>query len=348
MSVDSETNREPSTNSDFTLLGKVIETSVSTQQTFSVIICTHNRCSLLSDVVASVREQRYPQERYEIIIADNASSDGTRQEVERLQQLPGHPVRYLYEPRLGKPHACNAGAQAAQGDILAFLDDDIIANPDWLAGLAQAYEFGGADVGGAGGGIRIQWEGPRPPWLLPELEGYLGSTGRHGETMRVLDDGMDLPGGNLSVVRSYFDEIGRFSTDLGPHGEKLLLRYHDDVELCQRIWRHGRRLVYAPQAWVYHRIFPAQMTRAYFLNRGYAQGLSDVALAQLQSPRSRLRLLRAAAADAVFLARDVLRYLAKQIGKQRPAAFAQLVYTASQWGRVQQGLKLALVGSKLS
>jgi glycosyltransferase involved in cell wall biosynthesis len=313
---------------------------------FSVVICTHNRSGLLTDAIASLREQAYPPEAYEIIVVDNASTDDTRDVVERLKDLPGHPVRYVYEPRLGKSFACNTGAREARGDVVAYTDDDVIADSGWLEGLAEGYSFGGPDVVGVGGAIRLLWEADRPTWLPVELDGYLGDTRRLGDRMRVLDYGIGLHGGNISARRSTLIEVGGFTTGLGPTGFSNLARYDEDLEFCQRIWRHGKRLVFAPHALVHHRISPLRATRLFFLRRGYAQGASDVLMARSHSTTCSPTLLRSLAMDTLLLARDLAKTAWMRLNGRSHDAFAQLVYSASRLGRIRQELALSLRGSR--
>jgi glycosyltransferase involved in cell wall biosynthesis len=272
---------------------------------------------------------------------DNASTDDTPGEVERLQQVGGHSIRYAYEANPGLSFARNAGAQATRGDILVYIDDDALATPVWLENLAKGFELA-PDVAAVGGGIELQWEGERPGWLPPELEGYLGHTARLGGGLRILNQGMYPFGGNFAVSRSSFDEIGGFSVHLGA-GSKTT-GYGEEEEFCQRLWRAGGQIAYAPEALVYHRIFPHRMTRRYMLRRGYGQGKSDVIVAQLQGRSPRWKLFLAAGVDTMRLFRDVLDAAYKRAVGRNQDAFAQLVYTASRWGRVEQEVRLAVTG----
>src|SRR5262245_32502899 len=124
----------------------------------SVIIPTLNRCTVLPEAVRSIREQSISDEQYEIIVVDNGSSDSTGPVVEHLNGRTGKSIRYIWEPRRGLHWARHAGVRAAEGEVLAFTDDDAVATPGWLGSLIKAY----ADprVGAAGGPIQVRWKTP--------------------------------------------------------------------------------------------------------------------------------------------------------------------------------------------
>ena len=106
------------------------------QPLISAIICTYNREQYLGLAIDSLLQQDFAE--FEVIVVDNASTDGTRQVVEA--RLPHAKLRYIYEPITGLSVARNTGAKIAQSSILAYLDDDAIATPQWLRVLYSAYE----------------------------------------------------------------------------------------------------------------------------------------------------------------------------------------------------------------
>lgn len=306
--------------------------------TFSVVICTYNRQDLLADVIASLRAQTYPSDRYEILVVDNASTDGTRAEVERLQKLDGHPVRYIDESRPGQSYARNTGAERAEGDIVVYIDDDAIATPGWLATLAQAFEQD-PGIACAGGRIVVAWESEEPDWFLPRFEGFFGGTRRLGEVARDLTPKESLIGMNLAVRISCFHKVGGFATELGPGTP---IGFGDDDEFCSRVHMAGHRLAYVPDALVYHRIFPERTTRRYMLNRAMRGGMSSVMMAQLHEQLPRWKLLAGAGLDALRLPGELFKAGLRRLGGQPREAFAQLFLSASRFGRMRQELRLGI------
>jgi len=94
----------------------------------SVVIITRNRADLLQDALESLVRQRRPPD--EVVVVDNASHDHTRDVVAGFKGMLN--VTYVYEPIRGIPRARNAGVNASTGDIIAFIDDDCVADEDWL------------------------------------------------------------------------------------------------------------------------------------------------------------------------------------------------------------------------
>ncbi len=104
----------------------------------SVILCTFNRCRLLQAALESAVASRMPPGTgWEVLVVDNNSKDQTREVVEDFsRRYPGR-FRYLFEGRPGKSYALNTGIAAAKGDVLAFMDDDVTVDPEWLQSLVE-------------------------------------------------------------------------------------------------------------------------------------------------------------------------------------------------------------------
>ena len=104
----------------------------------TVIVCTYNRCESLANTLDSLAKSIVPAStEWEVLIVDNNSSDRTRQVVEDFsRRFPGR-FRYTFEPCQGKSFALNRGIRETQADVLAFTDDDVIAEPTWLWNLTR-------------------------------------------------------------------------------------------------------------------------------------------------------------------------------------------------------------------
>ena len=99
----------------------------------SVIVPVYNAERTIGVCIESLLRQDYPKDKYEIIVVDNGSKDGTRGIVEMFK------VQYFCEPARGSYAARNAGIKQAKGDILAFTDADCVADKDWLKEGAAAF-----------------------------------------------------------------------------------------------------------------------------------------------------------------------------------------------------------------
>jgi glycosyltransferase involved in cell wall biosynthesis len=106
--------------------------------TVSVIIPTYNRKDLLRDTLQSLVQVTYPSDRFEVIIVDDGSTDGTQQIT--AETFP-FTLRYVQQSNQGDAAARNFGAQQSQADLLVFLDDDILVEPEYLTHLIQAHEM---------------------------------------------------------------------------------------------------------------------------------------------------------------------------------------------------------------
>jgi Glycosyl transferase family 2 len=100
----------------------------------TVPIATYNRAAILGEAIESALAQRLPPSvRWELVVVDNNSHDDTKAVVEHYIRTSAVPVCYLFEGRQGKSYALNAGLKRAEGDVIAFTDDDVLVSPEWAA-----------------------------------------------------------------------------------------------------------------------------------------------------------------------------------------------------------------------
>jgi len=256
----------------------------------SVIIATRNRERLLGQTLDALAGQRWPADRFEVIIADNGSTDRTRDVVHAAAARPFSPhVRYLYVAQIGKSHAVNAALHSARGDLLAFTDDDVRPEPQWIESLVAAIERSDADF--VAGRMRPIWEVAPPAWLSAALHGVL-AIADNGERRLMLMRGVNeqiVPvGANLAVRRSVVDRLGGLHTGLGKLEGSL--RTGEDHEFYLRMLHAGCRGVYEPTAVVGHWVPRERLARAYFRRWLYQNG-RDVAQLEHVYVRSMRRLL---------------------------------------------------------
>lgn len=232
-------------------------------------ICTHNRADMLSDAIQSLLSQTALSAQYEIIVVDNHSTDDTVAVVQGWQQSYGtERLRLLQEPHLGLSYARNRAVQAAYGEIIAFMDDDGLADIGWLAALLEAYETF-PDAWAVGGKVLPAWEGERPSWLTDSLLPQLSMLDL-GDTAHPLKEGEELFGTNCSFRRCAFDELGLFRTDLGRRGSQIL--GSEETEFQVRILQVGKDVVYIPNAVVHHCVTPERLQPRYFIKLAYGKG----------------------------------------------------------------------------
>jgi len=228
----------------------------------TVILCTYNRCESLRIALETLAGQIVPEDcPWEVLVVDNNSADRTRAVAEEFCSRYPERFRYIFEPRQGKSFALNSGIEAAAGEILAFVDDDVTVEPEWLVNIVAAFDDRRYD--GVGGRIVPVWTCARPRWLRMDgpytLHGVLVAF-EFGDERRELTVGPF--GANMAFRREVFQKLGGFRVDLGPTvGSEIR---GEDSEFCKRVMSAGSRIVYEPKAIVNHPVPASRATKRYF------------------------------------------------------------------------------------
>ena len=235
----------------------------------AAIICTHNRDSYLGAAIASLLGQNYSD--YEVVVVDNASTDRTREVV----QSYSHPrLKYVYEPVVGLSVARNRGVTQTAAPILAYLDDDAVASPQWLSVLVAAYQ-NNEKLAVAGGKVTLIWpqDITPPQWISPELAGGLGAYDL-GDAIAYIDNpGLTPRGLNYSIRRTFLDQIGGFDLNLGRVGKNLLS--NEELYMTELALERGWQVAYLPNAEAAHNVAPERLKPGWFLQRSWWQGISE-------------------------------------------------------------------------
>lgn len=239
----------------------------------SVVICayTEDRWDDLSAAIESVREQTFPA--LEIIaVADHnpALRDRIRSEMPDVVAIENRYTRGLSGAR-------NSGTAVARGGVIAFLDDDAVAAPDWLTWLVRGYDD--PLVLGVGGVVEPDWLAGRPGWFPEEFDWVVGCAFRGMPQRR--EPVQRIIGANMSIRREVFAAIGGFHSGLGRVGKRPIAG--EETEFCIRaIQRWPRRyFLYEPRAKVAHRVPASRGCWEYFRSRCYAEGLSKALVSRL-------------------------------------------------------------------
>src|SRR5579863_5074823 len=133
----------------------------------SVILCTYNRCQSLARTLESVAASEVPDSvEWQLLVVDNNSKDATRQVAETFSHRDPEHFRYVFEARQGKSFALNRGIREASGDILAFTDDDITVEPNWLSELTMP--LSDPQWAGTGGRVYLPEDFSPPSWIAGE------------------------------------------------------------------------------------------------------------------------------------------------------------------------------------
>lgn len=253
--------------------------------TVSVLIPSHNRADLLRRTLASFRDVEVPEgSEVEVIVTANACTDGTVEMLEGLAADYPLPFRFFHEKTPGANIARNRCLREARGGILAFVDDDIQFDPEWLSGLTDVFENTPADV--VGGRIKLWWEAVnRPGWVDDELAHILSAYDLGEEIKHV---GLPGPvGANMALHRRVYDELGPMHTGIQDSNNSL--NRGDEVEYLHRAGQEGFTAFYAPEALVYHWVDPEQIEPDFFAEAGRGFGHSRVNMKEHFGPLTAAR-----------------------------------------------------------
>lgn len=203
----------------------------------SIVAPVYNRSGQLGECLQSLLRLDYPRDRREIIVVDDASTDNTVD----IARLYGNDIKIIVqEKNLGQSAARNAGALAAAGDVLAFIDSDCIADPNWLKELTPYFED--PRIALVGGFVDScfretgldRYEEKRSPLNM----------GAHMLICRTPDSDFYVPTCNMLVTKSAFLQAQGFDESL---------RVGEDVDLCWKLKKFGHRLIYVPGGRVGHK-----------------------------------------------------------------------------------------------
>lgn len=265
----------------------------------SVVIATHNRASLLRSTLERLRCQQF-EPGDEVIVVDNASTDDTADVIQRAANEFRVPLRRIRDLSPGKAPALNAAIAAAQGDVLALTDDDVLVGEDWIAIIRRLFEDRSLAL--VGGRVDPNWQCDAPSWLQVEEHGRYGPMSsplallHYGEAQDL--GKRTAVGANLAVRRTVFEALGGFAPNLGKRRGTLL--GGEDHDLCLRAVAAGYRCEYRPELQVQHWV-PAERTRLrYFLRwffwcgitHAVIEGAPDSSGAAAGAPASPLHLVR--------------------------------------------------------
>jgi len=261
--------------------------------TIDVCICTFRRDSV-SDAIASVAAQVLPPDvDLRIIVADNDDTPSAQSQVMAAgspDRVPGVPISYVHAPARNISVARNACLDAATGDLVAFLDDDETASPDWIARLLACLRSSRADV--VFGPAMAVYPPGTPAWItrndfLSNHPQQRGGAVETGHTCNVLMRRPRL----------------RFDPDLGRSGG-------EDTDFFFRLGRDGFRMVICPDAVVHEAVAPHRLRVRWLMERRMAEGRHYGATAG----HGRARLLATSTAKALYSMLRALPHLANPPG----------------------------------
>ena len=292
----------------------------------SVVICayTERRWDALLVAIESLRRQTHAVGEIILVVDPNdALLQRARAEIADVLIIEN-----AYEPGLSGGR--NSGIEAASMPIVAFLDDDAEAEPDWVERLVGLSRQGGSL--GAGGRAKPRWLAQRPAWLPEEFFWVVGCTYR-GVPEQV-SAVRNLFGSCFCVRRDILVQVGGFRRELGRTGTNGM--GCEETDLCIRAnqaWP-GRSFLYDPDAVIHHEVPADRCTWRYFRTRCFGEGVSKATLATLVGSKSALATERS----------YVVRTLTRAVGRRLAASVRGEPVQLLQAGTIVAGLAFTAAG----
>jgi len=238
----------------------------------SVVICTYSfdMFDAFSESVESILNQTYDD--IELILVVDGNQELYERVVDEYGDIGSVQV-HVNEENLGLSGSRNNALEYATGDVVALIDDDAVADPDWIAELVSVYEE--QDAIAVGGRMVADWVAGKPEFLPEEFYWLIGVTHKgfaeDGEEVR------NTFGSNISFKRSVLKELGGFEPAVGRQGDNVLQA--EETEFCARMQReYGQGVIYNHDAIVAHKVFGFRTEKRWLAKRAFWQGYSKRAL----------------------------------------------------------------------
>ncbi len=275
----------------------------------TVCICTRDRPAYVQDCLGGLLRQT-AGDGFEILVVDSASDPDNAARLSRITAtIPRARLLRLEAP--GISFARNAGAEAARGEYIAYIDDDAIPAPDWVERIVAAITGTDPPPALIGGRILPRWEAPLPAWWPRQVRGTLTIIEHEGQgdyRSPALPRGLEPFGANMVVHVATLRAVGGFELHSGRNGKVLLS--DEEVQLAWRLQAAGYSARYDYRIVVEHQIQAERLNPRWLLARLYWQGVSSVRTRrQLGLGRSVWRELpRRMAVAALFAPTGLLPY----------------------------------------
>jgi glycosyltransferase involved in cell wall biosynthesis len=278
----------------------------------SIILCTHriDRYEDFVEAINSLKAQSY--ENLEIVVVVDGNRDLYDKILKTGVETDKVEVKViLNEKNLGLSESRNKGIKEAKGDVIAFFDDDAVADENWLRELLKVYKE--RDVIAAGGKLLPKWISKKPKFLPEEYYWLIGTT--HKGFPEEVTEVRNTFGSNLSFKADVIKALGGFRGEMGVKGRGLL--QGEETELCERMRKKfGKGVVYNPDAIVYHKVFPERLMIKFLLRRAFWQGYSKRVLKELGYSIS----------EEERFVKSLFRSIVERVKAKSSVAYGQLIF----------------------
>lgn len=229
--------------------------------TLSIIICSYNRASYISDALTSLYGQSSGLDDFEVIIVDNNSTDNTKEVYTFWRQSNTNgQFSFISETKQGASFARNTGAAIAKGEWVCFMDDDAVATTDYVKNIIKHIQDQPFIVG-FGGRIIPKYIPAEPKWMSYYVSSLVGNFD-YAPTACAFENGKYPLESNMIVKKSVYDQIGGFNVNL-PGVVGTLRIGGEGKELFYKIIALGHTIYYDPSICVHHVVEVKKLTSEY-------------------------------------------------------------------------------------
>jgi glycosyltransferase involved in cell wall biosynthesis len=240
----------------------------SSKPIISIVTPTFNRLDELAHLIKSIKHQTLDYKYFEMIISDDGSSDGTREQIKNWQKEVLFKLVYVFQKNLGPGVARNNGVKVSRGELIVFIDSDCEADKDWLKNIYSSFLKNEFDAFGGPDYAKDDFL-PVQRAINFSMTSFLTTGGIRGHNNKMV--GKFYPRShNMGVKKSIFDKIGGF----GP------LRHGQDIELSNRIINKKAVVILLEDVIVYHR---RRTTLIKFFRQVFNWGVARINLAKIDN-----------------------------------------------------------------
>ena len=243
---------------------------------------TNERIEDVERCIKSLKNQTTKPEEIILVL------DPIKEVVDFYRKRIGEYVKVVESDGFGLSNARNKGVEVASKDVVAFIDDDAWADKRWLESLLE--NFNDERVWVVGGKIVPIFDKDRPKWLSEELDWIIGCT--YKGLPKDKTEIRNPIGANMAFRKEVFNVAGKFKTEVGRYGKRLL--GSEETELCLRLKKvkPDVKIIYDPSAIVYHRVPENRIKLSYALRRAYYEGYSKAILSKEYAIKTEMKYAR--------------------------------------------------------
>jgi glucosyl-dolichyl phosphate glucuronosyltransferase len=234
---------------------------MATSLRISVVICSYNREQYIIDAIDSLYNQTLSKDLYEVIVVDNNSIDNTKAVcLSYIQSHTGYNIIYIEEKNQGASFARNTGAALAKAPLLAFMDDDAVADKDYLERIIYFFEHH-PDADGLGGRIIPKYIPAEPKWMSHYVSSLVGNF-HYNDSIQLFKPGKYPLESNMIVTKDDFNEVKGFNTLL-PGVVGTLRIGGEGKDFFMKLQALNKKIYYDPSVKVQHVVEVKKLTSEY-------------------------------------------------------------------------------------